>query len=77
MITSLNALAPGDRCVVEGVTAVGQLGQRLLDLGILPGKPVLVVRDAPLFDPLYLLIDDCRVSVRREEAAQVEVRRVE
>lgn len=77
MITSLSALAPGDRCVVEGVAAAGRLGQRLLDLGILPGKAVQVVRDAPLFDPLYLLIDGCRVSVRREEAAQVEVRRVE
>ncbi|EPR32762.1 FeoA family protein [Alkalidesulfovibrio alkalitolerans DSM 16529] len=70
---TLNDIAPGDRCTIARITATGQLGLRLMDLGFFPGTQVRVVRNAPLVDPVDLEVDGSHVSVRHAEAAHVEV----
>lgn len=45
--------------------------RRLLDLGFVPGTPVLVVRRAPLGDPLELELRGYRLCVRRTEAERI------
>ena len=47
--------------------------QRLLDLGIMPNASVLVVRAAPLNDPIELRLDATDITLRRREAATIEV----
>ncbi len=47
--------------------------RRLMELGFLPGTEVEVLRIAPLRDPLELLVRGCSLSIRREEARQLEV----
>jgi len=68
---------PGARCVIRRMTATGPLGQRLTDLGFCPGSVVLMLRYAPLTDPVEIELDGCCVSIRRTEARQVEVLQTE
>ena len=46
---------------------------RLREMGVLPGTKVLVVRRAPLGDPLELNIRGALISLRRTEAELIEV----
>lgn len=47
--------------------------RRLMELGLIPGTELQVLRVAPLGDPLQLLVRGCRLSIRRAEAAHVLV----
>lgn len=69
----LSQLKPGESAHVLGVTAEGPLGQRLMEMGLVGGTEVHIVRVAPLGDPIELRIDSCRLSLRREEARHVSV----
>jgi ferrous iron transport protein A len=71
---SLAQLAPGARARVEGVDPAGPIGQRLLDLGFLPGTEVRLVRRAPLGDPSLYELRGTQLCLRRGEAARVRVR---
>ena len=71
-MTTLDALRPGQRAVVTGYTAGGDSG-RLLEMGLVPGTPVEVVRLAPLGDPMDLRVRGFHLSVRKREAALVHV----
>ena len=46
---------------------------RLLEMGLTPGVEVALVGAAPLGDPLELELRGYRLSVRRTEAARVEI----
>lgn len=47
--------------------------RRLMELGLVPGTPVSVVNVAPLGDPLELEVRGGRLSIRRLEAAGIEL----
>jgi ferrous iron transport protein A len=47
--------------------------RRLMELGLLPGTRVEVINVAPLGDPLELRARGARLSIRREEAATLDV----
>jgi ferrous iron transport protein A len=64
----------GDRAEVSGVNGRGGISQRLLAMGFLPGTPLRVVQVAPFGDPITIELDGWRVSLRRAEAALVDVR---
>ncbi len=48
--------------------------RRLLEMGLTPGASVKVLNVAPLGDPLEIEVRQSRLSIRRSEAKQVEVR---
>ena len=50
-----------------------RLTRRLLEMGLLPGTRVRVVRVAPLGDPIELRLRDYALSVRRSEASRIAV----
>jgi ferrous iron transport protein A len=58
---------------IVAVGGRGALAQRLLAMGFLPGAPVRVVGEAPFGDPITVDLDGWRVSLRRAEAAALEV----
>ena len=46
---------------------------RLMEMGLVPGAPVSVIRSAPLGDPLQIRIRDYHLALRRGEARMVSV----
>lgn len=73
----LAELAVGTEASVTAVSGTGSFRRRLLELGILPGTRVEVIGVAPLGDPLELLVRGSSLSIRRAEAASVEVAPIE
>ncbi len=69
---TLDTLGAGDRATVEGYDSDSPPG-RLLEMGLLPGTTVEVVRLAPLGDPMDLRVRGFHLSVRKQEAAHVLV----
>ena len=71
----LDRAEPGAELVVDHVEAGGSpASRRLLDLGVLPGTPIRVVRRAPLGDPVVYELRGYRLCLRRSEAAHILVR---
>lgn len=71
---SLCDFAPGDRVVIRDVLDHDHPStRRLFDLGFLPGTEVLVVRRAPMRDPVVFELRGNRMALRRTEAARVLV----
>ena len=72
-LNALDQLPVGSRARVRSVTGDDELSGRLLEMGLTPGVEVAVVGTAPLGDPLELELRGYRLSVRRSEAARVEI----
>ena len=70
---TLDDLKPGQEARILDVKVEGATGQRLLDMGFISGTRVKVVRNAPLVDPIELLVRGYHVAVRHSEAKGVEV----
>lgn len=49
--------------------------RRLMEMGLVPGTQVVVRNVAPLGDPLEIEVRHGRLSIRKREAAQIEVRK--
>ena len=72
-LSALDQLPVGSRARVSSVTGDDELSWRLLEMGLTPGVEIAVVGTAPLGDPLELELRGYRLSVRRSEAARVEI----
>lgn len=70
---SLAEVPVGHTVVVRGLSAAGGARRRLLDLGLVPGTVIRVVRRSPLGDPTAYLIRGSLLALRREDAARVLV----
>ena len=70
---TLDELRPGQECRVSRVNVDGVTGQRLLDMGFIPGSQIRIIRNAPLVDPAELTVRGCHISIRHLEAQGVEV----
>lgn len=71
--TTLSTLAVGAKAVVRDVRGERSVARRLMEMGVLPGTPIEVVRIAPLGDPVELRLRGYALSIRHAEAAQVQV----
>lgn len=69
----LRDINPGQRAKIRCHHACGAIRQRLLDLGFVPESEVDVVRKAPLGDPIQCKIANYNVTLRKSEAALIEV----
>jgi ferrous iron transport protein A len=72
----LAELAVGSQATVLKVSGSDDVTLRLLEMGMTPGVNVTVIGTAPLGDPLELELRGYRLSVRRSEAARVEIKPV-
>lgn len=66
-------IAVGGTAVVRRLVLPRATARRLMELGLLPGTSIRVVRRAPLGDPIELRLRNYSLSIRREEAALIEV----
>lgn len=69
----LSDLPPGTRAVVREIRIPVQHRARILEMGLLVGTPIEIVRFAPLGDPLELKVRGYHLSLRRHEAEQILV----
>jgi Fe2+ transport system protein FeoA len=72
----LSELKEGQSATIVRVGGNGILRRRILEMGILKGTEVYIEKYAPLRDPLEMIVKGYHVSIRVEEAAQVEVEKV-
>lgn len=70
---TLDQVAPGKVVMVEEVGGARAFRRRLMELGIIPGTRVEVLRVAPFGDPMELSARGCNLSIRAAEARQVRV----
>ena len=70
---TLNVLKPGECGTVSTLHGTGSIHQRLLEMGILEGSTVEVIRFAPLGDPMEILVQGYHLLLRKSEAALVEL----
>lgn len=73
MNMNLSSIPPGTVARIIHVSGGGPLRKRLVEMGVLPGVIVEVVRFAPLGDPMEVRIRGMSLSLRRREAANIEV----
>ena len=66
-------LKTGEKAVIVRVHGHGSFRKRLIEMGFIQGKEVRVVLNAPLRDPIEYEIIGYKVSLRREEAKQIDV----
>ena len=70
---SLDRIVPGSRAVVHDIKAEDSFSRLLLELGLVPGTEIEVVRRAPLGDPIELVVRGSHFSIRRREARRILV----
>ena len=69
----LNALKPGQSAVIDTVGGEGALRQHFLDMGVIPGTEVTVVKLAPMGDPMELQIHGSELTLRMDDAAHIDI----
>jgi DtxR family Mn-dependent transcriptional regulator len=69
----LNELRVGQRGIVVRVGGKGPAKRRMMDMGLVPGTEVQVVRVAPLGDPVEFTVKGYSLSLRKSEAKAIEV----
>ncbi|MCP4684745.1 MAG: ferrous iron transport protein A [bacterium] len=72
-MTYLNKLTPGQTARVVGYSEDNPVTRRLTELGLIPGRQVKYLRDAPLKDPLQLQVGTSSLGVRHSEASLITV----
>ncbi len=71
---SLSQLRRGERGVLDHIELPADISQRLMELGFLPGSPVVAAGSAPGGDPRVFRVDGAEIALRRETAARLILR---
>lgn len=71
----LSELNIGDKAEVIGVVAESTVRRRILDMGLVKGTRFKVLRVAPLGDPIEIAFKGIYLTLRKNEAAGIEVRK--
>ena len=74
-MTTLRELKPGERGRIISVGGEGSLRQHFLDMGVIPGEEVAVVKYAPMGDPVELSVQGYRLTLRLADAEKIQVDR--
>ncbi|NDC76226.1 ferrous iron transport protein A [bacterium] len=70
---NLAQLTAGSSATLKAYPQAGPAFTRLREMGLLPGTRVTLVRVAPLGDPIEIQVRGYRLSLRKAEAAQIEL----
>ena len=70
---TLDQLKPKEHAIVATLHGEGSIHQRLLEMGVTDGTPIEVLRFAPLGDPMEIYVRGFHLTLRKSEAALVEL----
>ena len=73
---TLKDLEIGKSAVIKSVGGKGALRQHFLDMGMIPGAEVTVVKFAPMGDPMELQVNGYELTLRLAEAEQIEIEQI-
>ena len=71
---TLRDLKPGESCVITAVGGEGALRQHFLDMGVIPGAEITLVKFAPMGDPAEYRLHGYELTLRLADAAQIRVK---
>ena len=74
MERTLDLFAVGESGVVKSVVGEGKIKRRLFDMGITPGAEVYMRKKAPLGDPIEISVRGYSLTIRKSDAANIEIR---
>lgn len=69
----LSELKPGEKGIITRIEGSGVVRKRLLDMGLVKGTEITVIRKAPLGDPVEFLLRGYNLSLRKKESDSVYV----
>lgn len=72
-LLTLKDLKPGQKCKILKVRGRGEINKRILEMGVTPGSVVDLERIAPLGDPIDIKVKGYHLSLRKDEAAGIDV----
>jgi ferrous iron transport protein A len=72
-VRTLNHLKDGQSATIGGLRLQQASTVRLMEMGLFEGSRVTMLRRAPMGDPMEIQVGDYRLSLRREEAALVDI----
>jgi Fe2+ transport system protein FeoA len=72
-VKMLNELEKGEKGRIVKIGGKGSVHRRLLDMGLVSGSDVEMQRVAPLGDPIEIKVKGYNLSLRKEEAASIQV----
>ena len=76
-MTTTNELKVGARAKVAGFTDTGRgYRRKLLTMGLTPGTEIAIARVAPMGDPVEVRVRGFSLSLRKEEAAALNVEKL-
>ena len=70
---TLAQCAVGQTARIAAVHGTGALRCRLLDMGLIPGTAVAVITVAPMGDPIEIRLRGYELTLRKEDAAQIDI----
>ncbi|MBR2590040.1 MAG: ferrous iron transport protein A [Clostridia bacterium] len=70
---TLKEVKIGESCTVKRIHGEGALKRRIMDMGITKGVEIYVRKVAPLGDPVEITLRGYELSIRKEDAALIEV----
>ena len=70
---NLRAMQVNQCGIIKTVTAKGELGRRIRDMGLVPGSEITVIGRAPLKDPVALRLKGFTLTLRNSEADYITV----
>ena len=70
---TLNDLEIGSSGIITAVGGEGSLRQHFLDMGVIPGAEVTLIKYAPMGDPMELRIHGYELTLRRADGEKVEL----
>ena len=74
---TLKDLKIGESAVITAVGGEGALRQHFLDMGVIPGAEVTVVKFAPMGDPMELQIHGYELTLRLADAGQIDIQPID
>ena len=77
VIMTLKELRIGESGIIQAVGGEGALRQHLLDMGVIPGAEVTVIKYAPLGDPIEIKIHGYELTLRLDDAARIDIEKTE
>ena len=72
-VLKLSELKVGESAVIQNVGGQGELRQHFLDMGIIPGAEVTLVKFAPMGDPMELQVHGYELTLRLAEADKNQI----